>query len=123
MVLGAKEETATWARMKFKPSKSRCLVVKKGKITQRFRLKIQEEEIPSIIDNPIKCLGKWYEDTSRDVNNSRQLKPETAEKLVNIKRTGLAGKFKALIFQHGLLPRLIWPLVLYDIAIDNTFDD
>ena len=71
-VLGAKEETATWARMKFKPSKSRCLVVKKGKITQRFRLKIQEEEIPSIIDNPIKCLGKWYDDTSRDVNNSRR---------------------------------------------------
>ena len=50
-VLRAMEETATWAQMKFKPSKSRCLVVKKGKITQRFRLEIQKEEIPSIISN------------------------------------------------------------------------
>ena len=107
--------------MRFEPSKARWLVVKKGKIARRFRLKIQE--IPSIIGNPIKCLGKWCDDTLRDVNNSRQLKPETTEKLVNINKTGLAGKFKTLIFQHGLLPRLIWPLRLYDIAIDNTFDD
>ena len=35
-VLGAMEETATWARMKFKPAKSRCLVIKKGKVTQIY---------------------------------------------------------------------------------------
>ena len=93
----AMEETATWARMKFEPSKSRCLVVKKGKITQRFRLKIPGEEIPSIIDNPIKCLGKWYDDTLKDVNNSRR---DTTEKLINIDKTGLHGKLKAWIFQN-----------------------
>ena len=49
-----------WARMKFKPAKSRCLVIKKGKVTQRFTLKIQGEQIQSIVNNPIKCLGKWY---------------------------------------------------------------
>ena len=92
-VLGAMEETATWARMKFKPAKSRCLVIKKGKITQRFTLKIQGEQIPSIVNNPIKCLGKWYDDTLKDVNNSRRLERDTTEKLVN--KTGLPGKFKA----------------------------
>ena len=76
-VLGAMEETAIWTRMKFEPSKSRCLVVKKGKITQRFKLKIQGEEIPSIVDNLIKCLGKRYDDTLKDVNNSRRLERET----------------------------------------------
>ena len=98
--------------MKFEPSKSRCLVVKKGKITQRFRLKIQGEEIPSKVDNLIKCLGKRYDDTLKDVNNSRRLERETTEILVHIDKTGLPG-FKAWIFQHGLLPRLIWPLILY----------
>ena len=113
------EETATstWARMKFKPAKSRCLVIKKGKVTQRFTLKIQGEQIPSIVNNPIKCLGKWYDDTLKDVNNSRRLERDTTEKLVNIDKTGLPGKFKAWIFQHGLLPRIIWPLMLYDIAL------
>ncbi|XP_066271644.1 uncharacterized protein [Branchiostoma lanceolatum] len=49
---------ATWARMKFKPKKSRCMVIKKGKITSRFKLEVQGEPIPSIEGNPIKCLGK-----------------------------------------------------------------
>ena len=111
-VLGAMEETATWARMKFKPAKSRCLVIKKGKVTQRFTLKIQGEQIQSIVNNPIKCLGKWYDCTLKDVNNSRQLERDPTEKLVNINKTGLPGKFKAWIFQHGLLTRLIWPLML-----------
>ena len=100
--------------MKFEPSKSRCLVVKKGKIKLRFRLKIPGEEIPSIIDNPIKWLGKWCDDTLKGVNNSRGLERETTEILVNTDKKGLPGKFKAWIFQHGLLPRLIWPLMLYN---------
>ena len=70
--------------MKFKPAKSRCLVIKKGKVTQRFNLKIQGEQIPSIVNNPIKCLGKWYDDTLKDVNNSRRLERDTTQKLVNI---------------------------------------
>ena len=70
-------------------------------------MKIQGEQIPSIVNNPIECLGKWYDDTLKDVNNSRRLERDTTEKLVNIDKTGLPGKFKAWIFQHGLLPRII----------------
>ena len=80
--------------MKFKPAKSRCLVIKKGKVTQRFNLKIQGEQIPSIVNNPIKCLGKWYDDTLKDVNNSRRLERDTTEKLVNIDKTGCQGNLK-----------------------------
>ena len=45
---------------------------------------------------------------------------DTTEKMVNIDKTGLPGKFKAWIFQHGLLPRLIWPQMLYDIALTTV---
>ena len=34
----------------------------------------------------------------------------------NIDKTGLPEKFKAWIYQHGLLPRIAWPLLLYEIT-------
>ncbi|XP_033750531.1 uncharacterized protein LOC117334822 [Pecten maximus] len=38
----------------------------------------------------------------------------------NIDKTGLPGKYKAWIFQHGLLPRLTWPLMLYEIGVTTV---
>ena len=37
----------TWARMHFKPNKSRCLVLK-GIISQQFKMKVQGDDIPTI---------------------------------------------------------------------------
>ena len=45
-VLGALDETVSWARLTFKPRKSRCLVVKKGIVTDKFNLFIQGEVLP-----------------------------------------------------------------------------
>ena len=41
LVLRAQEETVTWARMEFKPMKSRCMIIKKGRLIERFTLKVQ----------------------------------------------------------------------------------
>ena len=49
----------------------------------------------------INFLGKWYDDTLQDVNNSRRLEQKTTEDLVNINKTGFPGEFTAWIFQHG----------------------
>ncbi|VDI78752.1 Hypothetical predicted protein [Mytilus galloprovincialis] len=38
-------------------------------ITKKFQLKIQRDEIPTIVDNPIKCLGKWFHETLKDNTN------------------------------------------------------
>ena len=65
-ILKALEETASWAKMTFKPRKSRSLVIRKGRVTQSVNLTIQGENIPSFIGNPIKCLGKWFDDTLGD---------------------------------------------------------
>lgn len=62
-VLAELDRMATWAKMIFKPKKSRCLVIQKGKTTERFKLFVQGEVIPNIQGNPIKCLGKWYDDS------------------------------------------------------------
>ena len=47
-MLTALTDVASWARMKFKAVKSRSLIIKKGKTTDRFVLRVQNEEIPSI---------------------------------------------------------------------------
>jgi len=44
--------------MSFKPAKSRSLVLKKGKTTDKFRLTLGSTQIPSITEKPVKRLGK-----------------------------------------------------------------
>ena len=119
-VLTALEEVVTWARMEFKPKKSRSMVIKKGKITDRFKLKVQGEEIPSILSNPIKCLGKWYDETLGDTANKRKTEVQLMEWLNKIEKSGLPGKYKAWIYQHGLLPRVMWMLTLYEIPMSTV---
>ena len=119
-ILKSLEETTTWARMRFKPTKSRSLVVKKGKVTSRFKLCIQNEEIPSLEDNPIKCLGKWFDSTLKDTGRQSMVRQQAEEGLRRIDKSELPGKFKAWIFQHGLLPRLMWPLMVNEIPISTV---
>ena len=73
-ILKALDETVTWARMVFKPRKSRCLVLRKGKVTSQFKLLIQGEEIPTLVDNPIKCLGKWFDSSLSDKSSQGRLR-------------------------------------------------
>ena len=54
-------DVASWGRMKFKAVKSKSLVIKKGQTTEMFNLYVQNEEIPSIVASPIKCLCKWFD--------------------------------------------------------------
>ncbi|XP_063436214.1 uncharacterized protein LOC134717649 [Mytilus trossulus] len=115
-ILTALEEVVTWARMKFKPRKSRSMILKKGKITTKFQLKIQGDEIPTIVGNPIKCLGKWFDDTLKDNTSVKTVQTQVVEWLKKVDKSGLPGKFKAWIYQHGLLPRLTWLLMIYEMT-------
>ena len=96
--MSALEEAATWAIMKFKRKKSRSLVIKKGRTTKKFNLQVQGEDIPSIVDSPIKCLGKWYDASLKDANNIQRIRAQLQERLKLIDQTGQPGKFKAWLF-------------------------
>ncbi|XP_034721949.1 uncharacterized protein LOC117940937, partial [Etheostoma cragini] len=116
-VLTALDHMATWARMKFKPKKSRSMVIRNGKLTNRFKLHVQEEVIPSIEENPIKCLGRWYDNSLSDRNSIASMEKQLEEWLRRIEKSGLPGKFKAWLYQHGLLPRLMWLLTVYEVPM------
>ncbi len=116
-VLTKLDEVAKWARMTFKPRKSRSMIIRKGNISFKYNLVIQGEIIPSIKDNPIKYLGKWYDESLRDHNNVRSTEKQAEGWLKKIDKSGLPGKFKAWLYQHGLLPRLMWLMTVYEVPL------
>lgn len=52
------QENIRWARMEIKPSKSRSISIVKGQIVNE-RFHINDELIPTILEKPIKSLGRW----------------------------------------------------------------
>ena len=47
--------------MEFDTNKSRSVVLKNGKPSERFKFRIAGEPIPNVKDQPIKCLGKLFD--------------------------------------------------------------
>jgi len=37
-----------------------------------------------------------------------------------VDKSELPGKFKAWIYQHGILPRILWPILVYDVPISTV---
>nr|XP_055068382.1 uncharacterized protein LOC129450032 [Misgurnus anguillicaudatus] len=117
-ILKGLEEMTTWAGMCFKPAKSRSLVLKKGKLTNKFRFTIGTTQIPSITEKPVKSLGKVLDCSLRDTAIcATNLELEVW--LAVVDKSGLPGKFKAWIYQHGILPRILWPLMIYEVPIST----
>ena len=104
----------TWVGMKFKPAKSRSLVLKSGKLTNRYKFKIQGDTIPTLSDNPVKALGKWYRTELNDQASMKETQDQLRTWMNLIGKSGLTGRYKAWVYQHGVLHRIPWPLTLYD---------
>ena len=73
LILSAWEGSISWARMKIKAKKYKNIELRKGRVDRRRKMQIQRKEVRSIVESPIKCLGKWFKDPSstRRVSNSQ----------------------------------------------------
>ena len=116
-ILKALDKLVTWARMEFKTRKSRSVVIRRGKVTDNCIFKLQGENIPTLKDVPIKCLGKWYHNSLDDKENVKRFKEETIHGLMKIEDSNLPGKFKVWVLQHTLIPKMRWPMMLYEIPV------
>ena len=65
---------------------------------------VEGEDMPCIMDRPIKCLGKWYVVSQKDTNNISRTKNQLQDGLKLIDKTMLPGKFKAWLYQHARCP-------------------
>lgn len=100
--------------MNFKPAKSRYLVLKRGKTVDKFLFTIQDTE------KPVKSLGKMFDSSLRDTASIKTSNQELEVWLAAVDKSGLPGKFKAWIYQHGVLPRILWPLLVYKVPISTV---
>ncbi len=105
--------------MEIKPSKSRSISIVKGQIVNE-RFLINGEPIPTILEKPIKSLGRWYNTDLKDAEQVEQLKQDTISGLKQINSTALPGKLKLWCFQFGLLPCLMWPISIYEVPLSHA---
>lgn len=102
----------TWARMSSKPAKSRFLVLRKGKVAGQFCFTLGDTKILSVSEKPLKSLGKMVTSNLKDTAAGQSISDDLHTWLsAVVDKSGLAGKFKAWIYQHGILPHLLWPLL------------
>ncbi|KAJ8016900.1 hypothetical protein DPEC_G00012150 [Dallia pectoralis] len=118
-LLNKLQENIQWARMEIKPSKSRSISFVKGKLSEQ-RFYVGKEPIPTVAEKPVKSLGRWYYDTLKDTEQVDQLKKDTICGLESINKTKLPGTLKLWSLQFGLIPRLMWPLTIYEVPISKV---
>ena len=118
--LAALEKTMKWARMQFNAKKSRSIVLRRGRIDNTCRFQIGGEPIPTVSEKPIKYLGKRFDETLKDQENTFETINQLDRWLAKIDKSELPGKFKAWCAEHGIIPRISWPLMIYDIPISTV---
>ncbi|KAK3723335.1 hypothetical protein RRG08_059125 [Elysia crispata] len=55
-----------WCRLKFKPKKPRSLSVRKGKIDATTTFTVANQQIPTVSQEPVKSLGRWYDSSMKN---------------------------------------------------------
>ena len=118
-ILGRLDELVTWARMKFRASKSRSVTFKNGK-QRNVKFKIAGEIMPTVAEKPVKSLGRIYEGNLTDWHKGVEIHKEAEEGLQNIHKTLLPGKYKAWILQFAFYPRIMWPLNIYEVGLSRV---
>lgn len=103
--------------MSINPAKSKSLVLRKGKVTDRFHFTLGDPKIPSVSEKPGKSLGNFFTSNLKDTAARQVTSNDLVTWLKAVDKSGLPGKFKAWIYQHGILPRLLWPLLIYEISL------
>ena len=78
---------------------------------------VSNQAIPTVAQVPVKSLGRWYSRSLRDTDQVKLTKALAEEGLEVINKTQLQGKYKVWIVQFMLIPKLLWPLQVYEIGL------
>ena len=90
-----------------------------GRVHQEKSLSVsssaKSENIPSIINNPVKFLGRLITFDLKDTDQIKSFSLAVSKGLSLIDKSPHRGVHKVWILQHLLVPRLRWPLLIYEI--------
>ena len=107
-------EKLDWAELEVRPEKCRSLVIIDGKLSRRTPT-INNKPITSITEKPIKYLGKTYNRTLNDREQTKDILEDLEKSLKKLEKCRVPGRYKAWMVQNTLIPKLIWPLTIYEI--------
>ena len=107
------------AELEVKPGKCRSLVIIKGETSRRTPM-MNGNPITSIKDKPVKYLGKTFNQRMDDKDQVEETIEDVKRMLKKIDKCRLPGKYKAWMMQHMLLPRLMWPLTIYNTPLSKV---
>ena len=93
--------------------------IDKGKFAP-YNFKVQGKGIPTIQDESIKYLGKWFHQSLRDIPIIKEVQTELRRWFHVSDQCKLLGHFKVWRFQCGIIPRVQWTFLLYDISITTV---
>lgn len=96
------------------------MVLKKGKVTGKFWFSISGTVIPSITEQLVKSLGKFFDSSLKDPVAIQKSTQQLGTWLTKVDKSGLPGRFKAWIYQHSILPRVLWPLLIYTVPMTTV---
>ena len=119
-ILETLDDLIVWARMLFKPKKSRSLSLRKGVVEPETRFHIAGQHIPTVSEEPVKSLGRWYDESLKDTKQRDTTVETLAIGLKKIDHCPLQGRHKVWCLQHVLIPMLLWPLLVYEIAVTTV---
>ena len=109
-----------WCRMSFKPAKSRSLALTRGKIRSDVFFLVEGQRIPTVQEEPVKSLGRVFDETLKDRNQETATWKMMKESLDAIGGVFLPVSFKVWLVQFVLIPRLMWPLTMYKIGLPTV---
>ena len=113
------ESSISWTRMRFKQAKSRSMVIKRDFVVDRFRFAIAGTIIPNLGEKPVKSIGGLYNCSMKDTVAIQNTTRDICSWLTVVDKSGLPGRIKSWIYQHTILPRILWPIMIYDTTMKN----
>ena len=119
----------TWPDREFRADKSCSIIIIKGRSmnTTPFSVPTPKDQlepsssIPSIHSRPVKFLGRIINGSLSDRNFLAELADKLLAGLKTIDRSHFTGTQKLWILQHLLIPRIQWPLLIYEVPISLAF--
>ena len=115
-ILGVAQVLCEWSKcFRFKEAKSSILAIDNtGKVVDP-KLKLNGKIIPSLTSKPFKFLGRWIYPSLKDTAYIQSAIQKTLNLLQKTDDLLLDGRKKCWIYQHGILPYLMWDFMMLDI--------
>ena len=113
------QELFKLAAMKIKPSKCRSLSLLKGNCKE-IKFYLSGNEIPTIREKSVKSLGRCYSRPLTDRRRWQNLRKQLQDGLRSIDKCDLMNKNKIWSIYFGLIPKLAWPLQIYEVSFTKA---